>query len=146
MLFFQCYPAFQRFDCKVFLTEALRYFSGAAKRVMIDNTQPAARPLRSSLPHGRLVNSVWLRFCSSGIGGIKYRIPFPDAFPFHRREEMNRSECFEQLLADLKHPMQHSLRANRPYAPMTSRRTSPPATRSAAAFYLQQLRYAWHKH
>jgi hypothetical protein len=25
MLFFQCYPRFQRFDCKVFLTEALRY-------------------------------------------------------------------------------------------------------------------------
>jgi hypothetical protein len=38
MLFFQCYPAFQRYDCKVFLTDALRYFSGAAKRVMIDNT------------------------------------------------------------------------------------------------------------
>jgi hypothetical protein len=38
MMFFQCYPAFQRFDCKVFLTEALRYFSGAAKQVMIDNT------------------------------------------------------------------------------------------------------------
>ena len=38
MLFFQCYPRFQRFDCKVFLTEALRYFSGAAERVMIDNT------------------------------------------------------------------------------------------------------------
>jgi transposase len=38
MLFFQCYPTFQRFDCKVFLTDALRNFSGAAKRVMIDNT------------------------------------------------------------------------------------------------------------
>jgi hypothetical protein len=38
MLFFQCYPTFQRFDCKVFLTEALRYFSGATERVMIDNT------------------------------------------------------------------------------------------------------------
>ncbi len=38
MLFFQCYPTFQRFDCKVFLTEALRYFSGATQRVMIDNT------------------------------------------------------------------------------------------------------------
>jgi hypothetical protein len=25
MLFFQCYPTFQRFDCKVFLTDALRY-------------------------------------------------------------------------------------------------------------------------
>lgn len=38
MLFFQCYPTFQRFDCKVFLTEALRFFGGASSRVMIDNT------------------------------------------------------------------------------------------------------------
>jgi Mu transposase-like protein len=38
MLFFQCYPTFQRFDCKVFLTDTLRYFSGAPTRVMIDNT------------------------------------------------------------------------------------------------------------
>lgn len=38
LLFFQCYPTFQRFDCKVFLTDALRYFTGAPERVMIDNT------------------------------------------------------------------------------------------------------------
>ena len=38
MLFFQCYPSFQRFDCKAFLTDALRYFSGAPARVLIDNT------------------------------------------------------------------------------------------------------------
>lgn len=38
MLFFQIYPRFQRFDCKVFLTDALRYLGGAAGRVMIDNT------------------------------------------------------------------------------------------------------------
>jgi transposase len=38
MLFFQCYPTFQRFDCKVFLTDALRYFSCAPSQVMIDNT------------------------------------------------------------------------------------------------------------
>ena len=38
MLFFQCYPRFQRFDCKVFLNDALRYFGGATKQVMIDNT------------------------------------------------------------------------------------------------------------
>ena len=38
MLFFQCYPTFQRFDCKVFLTDALRYIGGATARVMIDNT------------------------------------------------------------------------------------------------------------
>ena len=38
MLFFQCYPTFQRFDCKVFLADALRYMGGASERVMIDNT------------------------------------------------------------------------------------------------------------
>ena len=38
MLFFQIYPTFQRFDCKVFLTDALRYTGGAPRRVMIDNT------------------------------------------------------------------------------------------------------------
>jgi transposase len=38
MLFFQCYPSFDRFLCKVFLTEALRYLGGASERMMIDNT------------------------------------------------------------------------------------------------------------
>jgi transposase len=38
LLFFQILPTFQRFDCKVFLTAALRYFQGATERVMIDNT------------------------------------------------------------------------------------------------------------
>src|SRR5271165_4328364 len=38
ILFFQCYPNFRRFDCKVFLTEALRFMGAATTRVMIDNT------------------------------------------------------------------------------------------------------------
>jgi transposase len=38
MLFFQMYPTFTRFDAKVFLTEALRYFGGAPTRLVIDNT------------------------------------------------------------------------------------------------------------
>jgi transposase len=38
VIFFQCYPTFTRFDCKVFLTDALRYFEGACARIMIDNT------------------------------------------------------------------------------------------------------------
>ena len=38
MLFFQIYPTFKRFDCKVLLTEALRYAGGAPKRIMTDNT------------------------------------------------------------------------------------------------------------
>jgi transposase len=38
MLFFQINPTFQRFDSKVFLTDALRYMGGSVERVMIDNT------------------------------------------------------------------------------------------------------------
>jgi hypothetical protein len=38
MLFFQCYPHFRRFECKVFLTDGLQYFEGACGTCMIDNT------------------------------------------------------------------------------------------------------------
>ncbi|MFH1436193.1 MAG: helix-turn-helix domain-containing protein [Pseudomonadota bacterium] len=38
MIFAQCYATFNRFLCKVFLTDALRYFKGAAKKCMVDNT------------------------------------------------------------------------------------------------------------
>jgi transposase len=38
MLFFQFYPQFRRFECKVFLTEALRYLDGACTTCLIDNT------------------------------------------------------------------------------------------------------------
>jgi transposase len=38
MIFIQLYPTFTRFDCKVFLTDAIGYFGGAAHRCMIDNT------------------------------------------------------------------------------------------------------------
>jgi transposase len=38
MIFHQYYPTFNRFWCKVFLTEALEFFGGACKRCMIDNT------------------------------------------------------------------------------------------------------------
>jgi len=38
MIFFQGYPRFRRFECKLFLTAAWRYFRGAAQETMIDNT------------------------------------------------------------------------------------------------------------
>lgn len=41
MLFFQYYPRFTRFECKIFLTDALRYFQGSCKRYIIDNTNLA---------------------------------------------------------------------------------------------------------
>jgi len=38
LLYFEIWPQFQRFDCKAFLTEALRYMGGSPARTMIDNT------------------------------------------------------------------------------------------------------------
>src|SRR5437588_11732779 len=38
MLFFEFFPTFTRFDCKVFLTDALQYFAGTCQICMIDNT------------------------------------------------------------------------------------------------------------
>jgi transposase len=38
MIFIQVYETFNRFLCKVFLTEALKYFGGAAERCMLDNS------------------------------------------------------------------------------------------------------------
>ena len=38
MLFQQYYPTFDRFWCKVFLTEAFKFFGGTCSRCMIDNT------------------------------------------------------------------------------------------------------------
>jgi len=38
ILYFEIWPHFQRFDCKAFLTEALRYMGGTPQRTMIDNT------------------------------------------------------------------------------------------------------------
>lgn len=38
MVFIQHYPSFTRFECKVFLSEALGYFGGACGVAMVDNT------------------------------------------------------------------------------------------------------------
>jgi len=38
MLFFQCYPAFDRFRCTLFLTDALGDLAGACGVCMRDNT------------------------------------------------------------------------------------------------------------
>jgi len=38
MIFFQFYPNFTRFHCKVFLTDALHYLGGSCATCMIDNT------------------------------------------------------------------------------------------------------------
>src|ERR1035441_10051450 len=84
MLFFQLYPTFQRFDCKVFLTEALRYFGGApVQRVMIDNT-----------------HVVVLRGTGSQMVPVAEMAAFAERFGFrfqaHERGDANRSGRVER--------------------------------------------------
>ena len=90
ILFFQINPTFQRFDCKVFLTDALRYMGGAPQRVMIDNT-----------------HVVVLR------GTGKEMIPVPEMEAFaerlgfrfvaHERGDANRSARVERPFAFIEH-------------------------------------------
>ncbi len=99
MLFFQCYPTFRRFDCKVFLTDALRYFSGAPERIMIDNT-----------------HVVVLR----GTGRDMIPVPEMDAFAerfgfrflAHERGDANRSGRVERPF----HFVEHNFLAGRTFA------------------------------
>ena len=83
MLFFQCYPAFRRFDCKVFLTDALRAFGGATERVMIDNT-----------------HVVVLRGTGREMIPVPEMAAFADGFGFrfvaHKRGDANRSGRVER--------------------------------------------------
>jgi len=83
MVFFQCYPTFQRFDCKVFLTDALRYFGGSTARVMIDNT-----------------HVVVLRGTGAEMVPVPEMEAFGDRFGFrfaaHERGDANRSARVER--------------------------------------------------
>ncbi len=83
MLFFQIYPTFQRFDCKVFLTGALRYMGGAPRRVMIDNT-----------------HVVVLRGTGSEMIAVPEMEAFGERFGFrfvaHERGDANRSARVER--------------------------------------------------
>jgi transposase len=100
MLFFQMYPTFQRFDCKVFLTEALRYFAGApTQRVMIDNTHVVV-------------------LCGTG----RQMVPVPEMAAFaerfgfrfqaHERGDANRSGRVERPF----HFIEHNFLAGRSFA------------------------------
>jgi hypothetical protein len=83
MLFIQIYPSFQRFDCKVFLTEALKYMGGSAMRVMIDNT-----------------HVIVLRGTGSAMIAVPEMEAFGERFGFrfvaHERGDANRSGRVER--------------------------------------------------
>jgi len=90
LLFFQLYPTFQRFDCKVFLTEALRYFGGAPERAMIDNT-----------------HVVVLRGTGREMVPVPEMAAFADRFGFrfvaHERGDANRSARVERPFGFIEH-------------------------------------------
>ena len=100
MLFFQMYPTFQRFDCKVFLTEALRYFGGApTQQVMIDNT-----------------HVVVLRGTGRQMVPVPEMAAFAERFGFHFRAhelgDANRSGRVERPF----HFVEHNFLAGRSFA------------------------------
>jgi transposase len=91
MLFFQMYPSFTRFDCKVFLTDALRYFGGAPReRVMIDNT-----------------HVVVLRGTGREMVPVAEMAAFAERFGFHfeahERGDANRSALVERNFDFIEH-------------------------------------------
>ena len=99
LLFFQIQPTFQRFDCKVFLTDALRYMTGAPERVMIDNT-----------------HVVVLRGTGREMIPVPEMEAFADRFGFrfvaHERGDANRSARVERLAAS--DPVFGSVRPKQP--------------------------------
>src|SRR6267142_5110326 len=99
MVFFQCYPTFQRFDCKVFLTDALRYFGGSVQRVMIDNT-----------------HVVVLRGTGADMVPVPEMEAFAERFGFrfaaHERGDANRSARVERPF----HFIDHNFLAGRTFS------------------------------
>jgi len=99
MLFFQCYPRFDRFTCKVFLTEALRYLEGATERMMIDNT-----------------HVVVLHGTGAGMVPVPEMATFADRFGFtfeaHEKGDANRSARVERSF----HYIENNFLAGRTFA------------------------------
>src|SRR5512132_553620 len=98
MLFFQIHPTFNRFDCKVFLTDALRHAGGVVERVMIDNT-----------------HVVVLRGTGREMIPVPEMEAFADRFGFrfvaHERGDANRSARVERPF----HFVEHNFLAGRAF-------------------------------
>ena len=90
MLFFQAYPRFRRFECKVLLTEACRYFGGSPAQVMIDNT-----------------HVVVLRGTGAAMVPVPEMVAFAERFGFlfraHEKGDANRSARVERPFHFIEH-------------------------------------------
>jgi len=99
MLFFQAYARFRRFECKVLLTEACRYFDGAPAEVMVDNT-----------------HVVVLRGTGAAMVPVPEMAAFGERFGFvfraHEKGDANRSARVERPF----HFIEHNFFAGRRFA------------------------------
>jgi hypothetical protein len=99
MLFFQAYPAFTRFYCKVFLTDALEYLGGAAATCMIDNTHVVV----AAGTGARMVPAPEMAAFAERFGFV---------FRAHEKGDANRSARVERPF----HFIEHNFLAGRTFA------------------------------
>lgn len=99
LLFFQAYPVFTRFYCKVFLTDALEYVTGAAATCMIDNTHVVV----ASGTGARMVPAPEMAAFAERFGFV---------FRAHEKGDANRSARVERPF----HFIEHNFLAGRRFA------------------------------
>jgi transposase len=99
MLFFQAYPVFTRFYCKVFLTDALEYVGGSATTCMIDNTHVVV----AAGTGARMVPAPEMAAFAERFGFV---------FRAHEKGDANRSARVERPF----HFIEHNFLAGRTFA------------------------------
>jgi transposase len=106
MLFTQVYPRWSRFECKLFLNEALEYFQGAATRCMIDNSSVV-------IARGSGADAV----VASGMEAFARRFGF--CFAAHEVGDANRSGRVERQF----HYIENNFYAGRRFASLADLNT-----------------------
>ena len=99
MLFFQACPVFTRFYCKVFLTDALEYLTGAAATCLIDNTHVVV----AAGTGARMVPAPEMAAFAERFGFV---------FRAHEKGDANRSARVERPF----HFIEHNFLAGRTFA------------------------------
>lgn len=99
MLFFQAFPVFNRFTCKVFLTDALEYLTGAAATCMIDNSHVVV----AAGTGARMVPAPEMAAFAERFGFV---------FRAHEKGDANRSARVERPF----HFVEHNFLAGRTFA------------------------------
>ena len=99
MLFFQASPVFNRFACKVFLTDALEYLTGAAATCMIDNSHVVV----AAGSGARMVPAPEMAAFAERFGFV---------FRAHEKGDANRSARVERPF----HFIEHNFLAGRTFA------------------------------